>query len=369
MIISPMSIRPHPPDPRRRRRSAFAVVIAGMVLSGLTSPSPSASEDAAGEAFLRGMTVSCPGYGRIWGSRSMADSLQELSEIGVRWVAIHPYAGVRRDGTVRFQSAGETGYLDRAVTLARESGIELFWKPHLAYWGSFEWRGAIRFGDDEAAWRRFFDGYHAFIVDQARFAESSDIQLLSIGLEYEATTGREVEWRRIIAAVRAVYSGRIVYAANWDRLDSVPFWDAVDLIGVQAYFPLSYDEDPGSEALWLGWDGPVEKLRRLSKQHGKPVLFAEIGYDFSPDAARAPWRSARRETPESRALRRRLMEVALQRIEGESFIQGMFWWKWIPGTWDRDDFSMRHAEAREILRRAWGEGAGGGDIETGEARR
>lgn len=353
-----------PPFPESRRLQALrlparpvavALVLFWAVAAQASPTRGTLADEAPGsQSFLRGMTVSCPGYGRIWGSRSMADSLRELKGLGVEWVSIHPYAGVRRDGTIRFQPASETGYLERGVDLAKQAGIELFWKPHLAYWGSFEWRGDIAFGKDEAAWRRFFDGYRAFIVDHARFAERAGIRLLSIGLEYEKTTGREIEWRRIIAAVRRVYSGRITYAANWDRLDAVPFWDAVDLIGVQAYFPLSHDPDPSREILLRGWDGPLTRLEGLSERHGKPVIFAEIGYDVSPVAAREPWLAHSRDTERNRSLQQRLMEVALERIESEPFIDGMFWWKWMPGSRSYRDFAMRHPGVQETLRRAWG---------------
>ncbi len=304
-------------------------------------------------AFLRGMTVSCPGYGRIWGSRSMESSLSELADLGVQWVSIHPYAGVRRNGTIRSEPAAETGYLERAVAYAKQAGIQLFWKPHLAYWGSFEWRGTIEFGNDEAAWRRFFDGYRVFILDHARFAEQHGIPLLSIGLEYENTTAREAEWRRIIADVRRVYSGQITYSANWDRLEAVPFWDALDLIGVQAYFPLSRDSNPSVEAIRAGWGAPLERLRLLSERVGKPVIFTEIGYDVSPVAASEPWLANSRESDANRALQQRLMEVALRRIEEEPFIRGMFWWKWMPGSRQYGDFAMRHPQVMETLRRAW----------------
>ena len=139
-------------------------------------------------------------------------------------------------------------------------------------------------------------------------------------------------------------------------LDSVPFWDAVDLIGVQAYFPLSDDPNPSTEALQRGWDGPLARLEGLSKRHGKPVIFAEIGYDVSPVAAREPWLTKSRDTAANRALQRRLMEVALGRIESEPFIHGMFWWKWMPGSRSYGDFAMRHPGVQETLRQAWASG-------------
>lgn len=289
----------------------------------------------------------------------MAESLRELTALGVEWVAIHPYAGIRRDGSMRVTPAAETGYLPGAVQIAREGGVRLFWKPHLAYWGSFEWRGEIEFGDDAAAWRRFFTGYRAFIVDQARFAESSGVSVFAVGTELEATTHREKEWREILAAVREVYSGRITYAANWDRLDRVPFWDAVDWIGVQAYFPLSDHADPDHRALEAGWQSHLTQLEALSRKTGKQVLFTEIGYDRSSGAAFEPWKRGDADTEHARTLRTRLLEVALERLPRERWLAGMFWWKWMPGhpyRWDRGDrdFSMRAPEAREALLRFWG---------------
>ena len=352
-----------PPSPPSRPLSASrplissrlpAVAFLGSLLLLATaghSP-PLASRAPAGDAFLRGMTVSCPGYGRIWGSPAMEQSLAEIAGLGVGWVAIHPYAGVRRDGQVHYRAAADTGYLERAAGYARRQGIELFWKPHLAYWGSFDWRGEITF-DDEASWRRFFDGYRAFIVDQARFAERWRMPLFAVGLEYEKTTHRDADWRRIIADVRRVYSGRITYSANWADIDRVHFWDALDLIGVQGYFPLSHEAYPTVAAIRRGWDGPLDKLRRLSQRYGKPVLFAEIGYDVSAVAASEPWRGTRDDTTANRALQRRLMEVALERLESEPFIAGMFWWKWMPGSRHRGDFSMRHPGVMDVVRRAW----------------
>ncbi len=318
-----------------------------------------ATSEAAPSVFMRGMTVSCPGYGQIWGSSSMTESLGQLRDLGVEWVSIHPYAGVRQDGTIRHSPAAETGYLSRAVEIASDAGIKLFWKPHLAYWGSFGWRGDIEFGENNAAWRRFFDGYREFIVDQARFAEAAGAELFAVGVEYDKTTSRESEWRTLIRAVREVYSGEITYAANWDQVEAVPFWDALDWIGVHAYFPLSERTDPDRDALWHGWDAPLAKLRALSAAHGgKRVVFAEIGYNLSRQAAERPWSNRFEDSQANRALRLRLIEVALERVEAEPVVGGMFWWKWMPGRWSSErDFSMRREEARESLQRHWGAGA------------
>ena len=321
------------------------VHIAALTLAAATA--------APSQPFMKGVVVSCPGYGRVWGSETMARTLRELKPLGVEWVQIHPYAGVRTDGTIRWEPAASTGYLERAAQIARREGVPLFWKPHLAYWGSFSWRGAITF-DSPKQWRRFFDGYRAFIVDQARFAQKHRVPVFSIGLEYHHTLRFEAEWRKIIAEVRRVYRGKITYSANWDRIDQVPFWDAVDMIGVQAYFPLSDRSDPTLADLKKGWEGPLARLNRLAEKFDKPYVFTEIGYSRSTNAARRPWEPANDSSDRAIATRRRLMEAALTRLRREPRLRGIFWWKWVPRAGFGDgDFAIQNREARALLKRYW----------------
>lgn len=334
-------------------------------------PPQPASTDEPKRTFLRGMTVTCPRHGEIWGSPAMGDALDQLRGLGVDWVAIHPYARIERDGTVRHRPAAGTGYLGRAVDISRAHQIGLFWKPHLAYWGNYEWRGEIGFGDDEAAWQRFFGSYREFIVDQATFAAQAGVPLFAVGVELEKTVHREAQWREVIAAVRQVYAGEITYAANWDGVEKVTFWDAVDVIGVQAYFPLtdgpltdgpladgSLDAAPARELqaeVEASWDRHLAQLEALSRNHGGvPVLFTEIGYNRSPQAASEPWSYHVEDNPQTRALRVQLMDTALRRAQQAPFVSGLFWWKWMPGrSAGRSNFSMRDAEALDVLQRHW----------------
>jgi len=347
------------PIPRLRRGWPVWLAIClglGLPSVGFGASVTSIPNASSGDSFMRGVVVSCPRAGQVWGSPDMENTLEELKSLGVGWISIHPYAGLGKDGSIRFRRAGETPYLAKAAELAKAMDMKLFLKPHLAYWGSFEWRGAIDFGTDDEAWGRFFDGYRDFIVDQARFAETHRLPLLSVGVEYERTTRFESRWRQIIASVRRVYSGRITYASNWDSMNKVPFWDALDYIGIHAYFPLSDQGKPDRQELLLAWEGPLQQLSELSRKHGgKPVIFAEIGYPRSPMAAQQPWVAGNDDTPTVRALRKTLIEVALLKIESTPFVSGMFWWKWIPGNnrWDRD-FSMKDPEAREPLTQRWG---------------
>lgn len=334
------------------RRIPTTLTVGLLLLTAVPAFSASAA-DRGNEPFMRGVVVSCPRAGQIWGTEEMTEALTDIRSLGVDSIAIHPYAWVGKDGAIRHRPAAETGYLDEAVRRMRAAGVRMLWKPHLGYWGSFDWRGSIEFGEDEAAWQRFFGGYRDFIVDQAKFAERHQIGLFSIGIEYERTVHREADWRAVIAAVRAHYSGRITYAANWDGLERVPFWDALDVIGVHAYFPLSHEQMPGRDVLIAGWAPHLADLGAMARRLDKPVVFAEIGYNRAADAASRPWQHGTDDSAENRQLRRLLMEVALERIEQEQYILGMFWWKWMPGGRSGRDFSLKEAEARQALNRFW----------------
>ena len=103
------------------------------------------SNSLLADAFMRGMTVSCPRWGGIWATRDMDQSVDTLVKDGVNWVAIHPYAGVEKDGSVRFHRDRWHKVLPEAIKKVRSRGLSFFMKPHLAYWGRFSWRGDITF--------------------------------------------------------------------------------------------------------------------------------------------------------------------------------------------------------------------------------
>ena len=106
------------------------------------------------------------------------------------------------------------------------------------------------------------------------------IEALAIGTELHRTTvERDADWRRLIAKIRTIYSGDLTYAANWWReYEEIRFWDVLDFIGIQAYFPLTDSESPTLEQLTEGWAQHLAPIEAIQKRFGKPVLFTEIGY-------------------------------------------------------------------------------------------
>ena len=108
----------------------------------------------------------------------------------------------------------------------------------------------------------------------------------------------ERSWLDTIAAVRRAYGGRLTYAANFDQYHEVGFWPSLDLIGINAYFPLRRLGDPVPDeralyaALERGWSevlGEIDAFRHAAGVPESPVLFTEIGYARRADVTLAPW--------------------------------------------------------------------------------
>lgn len=105
-------------------------------------------------------------------------------------------------------------------------------------------------------------------------------------------------WRRLIAEVRKVFSGKITYAANFDQYHEVGFWDALDWMGVNAYFKLRSEILPEGQKARLypllveGWRavlGDLDRFRRERSIEKMPVMFTEMGFTRRALSTLEPW--------------------------------------------------------------------------------
>ena len=304
---------------------------------------------------IKGITVSCQGYGRVWGTDSFAKELDRLVALGANSVTIHPYARIHDNGAVSWRSweGGEPpAYLTRPILEAHARGLEIMIKPHLAYWGSrFSWRGEIAFEEPEER-ERFFATYQQWIVAIA--AATRDADIFSVGTELKLKTGDEQAWRDIIAAVRKVTQAKLTYAANWDAYESVGFWEALDYIGIQGYFPLTTVADPSEEDLVQAWETVLARVRRVHRAADRPVIFTEFGYNQSTLAASKPWDYKEEHTQRAETLQARCLQVGLEVINREKrWLHGAFLWKWFAGPAPRANFRLNTPRLRAIISEAW----------------
>ncbi len=278
--------------------------------------------------------------------------------MGVNWLEIMTFAHQPRVNGPQINLSSAERWPRKFVEAAREAGIKLLLKPHVwsreFYDGSGRWRGSIKMRS-EADWRQWFTQYEAFILREARFAETHGIEMLSIGLEYVEATRRTDDWRRLIAKIRGVYSGLLTYAADGNHeLGHVAFWDDLDVIGVDAYFALGSADALFGQGLYFGWMEPLVRMDALARQYGKPIVFTEVGYPSVDGATNAPFawpKGNERIDLEEQALG---YEVLMKALTPMPWFRGVFWWKWYErperGVSHQHDYSPRGKPAEAVLK-------------------
>ena len=152
------------------------------------------------------------------------------------------------------------------------------------------WRGEIGRGFSPQAWEKWFEAYTPVALHYASLSHQWDLPVYCVGAELVKASHQVEAWRTLLKAVRGVYSGKIMYAANHGNEVLIEWWDDpnVDIIGIDAYYTLFV---PGVYPPKVGqvieaWDFVKTELESLSTAAGgKPVFFAEIGYCSVPE----PW--------------------------------------------------------------------------------
>ena len=317
---------------------------------------PEAEHDP--HAVVHGMTISCPRAGQIWGTDLMVETMRDLRGLGVNWITIHPYAAIGGDGSVGHGGMGgmyrNPSWLTRPIEEAHRLGLKIMIKPHLAYWGSpFGWRGEIAFDSESEVAPLLRHGYREWVTLVARLTRDADA--FAVGTELDRTVHREDEWRDVVAAVRRNTTAPLTYSAGWDAFEKVPFWDALDVIGIQAYFPLvDHERLPTQGELDESWTRLIERLERYSTAHGRRIVLGELGYNNSSAAALRPWEYAQG-GDHAEEVQRRCLTAAMKAIDRSDAIVGAFLWKWFPddGSRYRRNFLKSTPSMREVISEFW----------------
>lgn len=288
----------------------------------------SASEERFDPVFQKGFTLG--GWTSAdYSGPEVSTQIERLREAGVEWVALTPRWFQERRSSVSIRPDPELSPTDESVLaaarLARSQGLRVFLKPQIDVLES-GFRGDIAFHSEEQ-WSEWFRSYRAFISHYAELATRVDAALLSVGVELDGTRHRARDWRSVIAAVRELYAGPLVYAANFNRERDIEWWDALDYAGVDAYFPVARGPDPSLPEVERRWRKEVAGLRAWARAIRKPVLLTEIGYRSLAGAGAQPWEWQRegRAAPEEQAV---LYRAALSALWSEDWLYGFYWWQW-----------------------------------------
>jgi len=284
-----------------------------------------------------------------------------ILEINSNWVAIVPYAFCwpnRPDiyYNVDNQWWGEkTKGVVASIQYAKNLGLKVMVKPHMWVVGD-GWAGDYQL-EEEEQWKYWEEDYMEYILHYAHIADSLDVELFCIGTEYrQAVQARQAFWSKLIEKTRLEFNGELTYAANWDNYHNVTFWQELDYIGIDAYFPLSESKTPSVDELVEQWDQHVDELDRLSVNYQKPIIFTEYGYRSTDFTANGHWNMEDQDMSPNMEAQKNAYQALFSALEEKAWFKGGFLWKWFAhhanaGGPKDSKFTPQNKPAQEVIKK------------------
>lgn len=289
--------------------------------------------------------------------------MPEIQAIGANWLGIQPFAffyknkpHIQYEDVYQWWGESREG-IAKTVELARRADLKILLKPQL--WAYNQWIGDLDFENPED-WAIFEAEYRYFILNMAMLADSLDIELFCVGTEAKRFAAECPEfWRILILEIRQVYKGKLIYAANWDNFNRINFWDLLDYVGVDAYFPLINKKKPTVKKLKRTWQATVDSMQQFYEQWQKPIIFTEFGYMSLEGTAYKAWllELKKEEVRISEQAQANALQALLEVFGQKDWWAGGFQWKWyadIESVLSKDevarDYTPQGKKAIDLLR-------------------
>lgn len=284
-----------------------------------------------------------------------------IERSNANWVSIQPYGILFSDSTgVEFNKdsiweCSSFKGLIKHINILHEQGYKVFLKPHLIlkYDKPGAWVGNLELGSKKN-WKTFEDTYFKYIKCLADIADTTNVEMFSIGTEVGGyARKRKKHFRSLIDTVRSIYSGKLTYCANFDAYQKFPFWEEMDLIGIDAYFTVDDSPNTRIENCWAGWSPIRAKLKSLSERKGKPVFFAEFGYTSSDYCAYKAY-GGHGSTEVNLVAQANAYRAVFDVFWNKEWFAGGFSWFWLfdndqPENYDNVSFSPQNKPAEDII--------------------
>jgi hypothetical protein len=239
----------------------------------------------------------------------------------------------------------------------QKNNIKIMVKPQIWVWRG-EFTGYIEM-ESEEKWMVLEESYAAFILTYAKVAQEINADILCIGTELEKFVMQRPEyWQKLILEIRKIYKGKLTYAANWDEFKRVPFWGEIDLIGIDAYFPLTDKKSPTIQEFEIGWKPHKAEIIRIQKKFNKPILFTEFGYRSVDFTGKKPWDSNRVENNVNLQAQANGLQAIYNQFWNEEWFAGGFIWKWFHshekvGGQNNNRFTPQNKPAEILLKQLY----------------
>ena len=272
--------------------------------------------------------------GNGYGSTPSKHRHKHLNEIGYNFVQLNTFGFMWDRKRTKVYHGGDPSmaetFLETEIRNLREMGFKVMLKPHIWIGGlnldPDNWRSKIDF-DDPKKRRKWFDSYTEFILSEAELAQRTGVEMLVVGTELVGVSKYTDEWIEIINKIRDVFTGKITYAAEGMNAQKIEFWDVLDYIGIDAYFPLTDKHEPSLDELAQGWMKYEPEIRALSEKYDKKIIFTEIGFKSVEGTAIKPWewKQSGKISQQEQAL---AFEATRRAFIDKPYLAGIFVWKY-----------------------------------------
>lgn len=334
-------------------------------LAGLGAPDPTDPRPSRQPAPLTGAAMNelHPGHDPA----AYLRALEAIRGLGAGAVLLPVYgyvdsaaaAGVDTLFEPPTSAAEYRAFVATQVRAAHARGLQVLLIPYLNVRrdSDTEWRGNLAPPD----WPAWFRSYSAWLDGWVTLARDERVELFAVGAELVSAESHTEEWRRIVAATRRAYRGRLLYSCNWDHYREVLFADRLDLVGISAYYSLPSGEPTTFEAFRANWATVRDELCRHARRTMRPLLITEVGFPSVADGYRDPWNylMAGKPAPEEQAQAFRIFaETWRDRPE----LAGVFVWCYSPFRGGSADtgYSILGKPAEAVVRDWFGGSAAGG---------
>ncbi|MFT5970629.1 MAG: hypothetical protein ACI8ZO_001143 [Flavobacteriales bacterium] len=260
------------------------------------------------------------------------NTFDPIVNINANAIAIIPYAfGNQQNHSVVFNTDFQWwGEKDKGVrhciSQAKKQDLKVMLKPHIWFRGGY-FHGDYNAGTEEN-WQQFESDFRDYILHYAQVAADLEVEIYCIATEMKYfAINRPGFWYKLIKEIKTIYKGKLSYAANWDSYSNIIFWDVLDYIGIDAYFPLSPEKSPSTGDLNAAWNPYCQELEIISEKFNKQIIFAEYGYRSIDYNCKEPWDSNRK-TGVNLQNQLNAYTSIYQSVFNKDWFAGGFIWKW-----------------------------------------
>ena len=304
----------------------------------------------------RGVALGLFSMNENWSYRGLIDEVADhgATHISLVWVWWQADVQATRIAPKKGWTATETQLLD-SIEAAHKRGLHVTVFPivRLIDPKDGDWRGKIAPKSENDWWL----SYDAYILKAAAIARHAQAERLLVGSELLTRESMRGRWQRLIERIRLRHPTlELMYSANWDHYRPVRFWDLVDVIGMTSYWELGPKQDPKLQPLLNAWRGPLNEVRRLAQDLGRPVVLTEVGYPSLTTGLRWPWDETR-DADVSLETQRLGYEAVARTFSDQEFVRGIYFWNWFGFGGPKDgDYTPRGKPAAKVLR-CWFKGS------------